>query len=73
MVVTDREKVIKAIEICKDKTDRECTKCPYRKRTVCLNSMLSDALELLKEQQKKIEKLESDKGWDESPDMMGKW
>lgn len=32
-----------------------------------------NAITLLKEQQKRIEKLESDKGWDESPDMMGKW
>ena len=30
-------------------------------------------LALLKEQDKRIKELELEKGWDESPDMMGKW
>jgi len=35
--------------------------------------MLSDALALLKKQDERIKELELEKGWDESPDMMGKW
>ena len=30
-------------------------------------------IELLKEQDERIKELELEKGWDESPDMMGKW
>ena len=34
---------------------------------------IDDAVALLKEQDKRIKQLELEKGWDESPDMMGKW
>lgn len=40
-------------------------------------SMLREALDmaiaLLKEQEERIKKFELERGWDESPDMMGKW
>ena len=36
-----------------------------------LNS-LTDAIALLKKQEERIRKFELEKGWDESPDMMGK-
>lgn len=32
-----------------------------------------EILELLKEQEERIKELELEKGWDECPDMMGKW
>lgn len=32
-----------------------------------------EILSMLKEQDEKIKKLELEKGWDEWPDMMGKW
>lgn len=35
--------------------------------------LVRDALAMLKEQDKRIKELELEKGWDESPDMMGKW
>ena len=35
--------------------------------------IIAEALELIKIQQKKIEELESEKRWQEYPDMMGKW
>lgn len=69
--MADMEKVIKGLETCKS-TDKTCSDCQYNGE-ICTTSLCDDALELLKEQQKRIEKLESDKGWDESPDMMGKW
>ena len=71
--MSDREKVIKGLEICTSKPCY-CTDCPY-KANCCLDSqeVMEDALALLKKQQKYIEQLELEKGWDESPDMMGKW
>ena len=35
--------------------------------------VLKDILALLKEQDERIKELELEKGWGESPDMMGKW
>ena len=37
------------------------------------HEMLKAVLSLLKEQEERIKELELEKGWDESPDMMGKW
>ena len=71
--MSDREKVIRGLECCKRKDGNECKVCPYTESEYCTEDMVTDALVLLKEQQERIEKLESDKGWDESPDMMGKW
>lgn len=36
-------------------------------------SAVCELLALLKEQDERIKELELEKGWDESPDMMGKW
>lgn len=73
IMMPDIEKVIKGLEIC---TTRPCycTDCPYKKEC-CLDSqdVMEDALSLLKEQDKRIKELEFEKGWNESPDMMGKW
>lgn len=59
----DREKVIKGLEHCR-KTS--CESCPYNatdvksSNPICLiDEMLSDAIALLKEQQERIETLES--------------
>ena len=52
--MADIEKVIKALEVC-SKIDDSCKNCPYSKyKDVedCSNTLLKDALELLKEQQK---------------------
>ena len=38
-----------------------------------VQAIAESTLALLKEQQEKIEELESDKRWDEYPDTMGKW
>lgn len=61
----DREKVIKAIEICikngcKDGIPNQL--CPYSSEVGCdLNQILSDAIAILKEQEKLIRKLQNDK------------
>lgn len=63
----DREKVIKGLECLL--SDRKCDlrNCPYGSFDSCINAVLSDALELLKEQykllckkQKDIDKLQAD-------------
>ena len=49
--MADIEKVIKALEVC-SKIDDSCKNCPYSKyKDVedCSNTLLKDALELLKE------------------------
>ena len=59
----DREKVIKALELCI--ADIECTNCPYAEECFSMDCeqyaepMMRDALALLKEQQERIETLES--------------
>jgi hypothetical protein len=71
--MADREKVIKGLEECVG--NGNCTKCQYGKGKQALSckKLLSDALALLREQDKRIKELELEKGWDESPDTMGKW
>ena len=79
----DREKVIKGLEICSehgswhglDCEHNEAFKdCPYREcETGCIVTIAKDAIALLKEQGERIKEFELEKGWDESPDMMGKW
>ena len=49
----DIEKVIKGLECCKV----GCTDCPYRGISDCVTSLNNDAIELLKEQQKEIERI----------------
>ena len=55
--MTDREKVIKGLEVCTSKPCY-CTNCPY-KANCCLDSqeVMEDALSLLKEQEAIIDKL----------------
>ena len=52
--MTDREKVIKGLEVClaADLTEDEnpCAPCPYFFDGVCQNTMKSDALALLREE-----------------------
>ena len=52
----DREKVIKALEICG--SDKRCTGCPYYEEH-CSVALSNDALALLKEQEERIKQLES--------------
>ena len=72
----DREKVIRAIDGCVNIGDY-CNDCDYDgcffHHGSCEKDLLADALELLKEQDKRIKELELERGWNESPDMMGKW
>ena len=74
--MADREKVIRAIDGCIN-IDDYCNDCDYDgcvfHHGSCEKDLLADALELLKEQDKRIKELELEKGWYESPDMMGKW
>lgn len=63
----DREKVIKAYEDFVNRYECFCTSDDYE------YEMHKAVLALLKEQDKRIKELELEKGWDESPDMMGKW
>ena len=52
--MTGREKVIKGLECC----SKGCSKnCPYFEIDVCNTLLASDALALLKEQQKRIEEI----------------
>ena len=64
--MTDREKVIKGLEICicfGNRTQFDCTGCPYNTEellTKCITKMQEDVLELLKEQAEHIDRLERD-------------
>ena len=53
--MSDREKVIKGLEMCKI---MYCDECPYDDENSCSFYLNHDALELLKEQEKQIENLE---------------
>lgn len=77
----DREKVIRALEVCSSISDGEkCPKeCPYIGQDVyCIGSsgLMLDAIDLLKEQEKEIKALhllvewaeECDFGFDQFPD-----
>ena len=61
----DRETVIKGCENWINNHEGENFLLTY--------SSVVELLTLLKEQEERIKKLELEKGWDESPDMMGKW
>lgn len=56
--MTDREKVINALGRCESYGYCEDKRCPYYEDTGCLESMRKDALELLKEQEQRINFLE---------------
>jgi hypothetical protein len=50
--MADREKVLKGIEACADRTGALCRTCPYDfRKEGCISDMAEDALELLKEQE----------------------
>lgn len=72
----DREKVTYGLR-CMCYGDVECKECPYARNGSgwhdCRSNCAKDALALLKEQDERIKEFELGKGWDESPDMMGKW
>ena len=53
----DREKVIKWLEHCIS-ADETCEGCPYE-GTTCTTTLNADALAMLKEQQTRIDALES--------------
>lgn len=60
----DRDKVIKALEVCShDLMGYYCEECPYEPgiEQTCREILMTDALELLKEQQQRIEQLEIDR------------
>lgn len=62
----DREKVIKALQICYVQNDVGCQGCPYfeERKTYghewCTTSMAQDALALLKEHEAEIYKLQKE-------------
>ena len=57
--MTDREKVIKGLEACAgtntDGTADCVLECPYKGSFCCIDRLMYDALDLLKEQQKLID------------------
>ena len=55
----DREKIIEGLRYCTITDGIECPNCPYRHEDDCIEMLTADALELLKEQQDRIETLES--------------
>ena len=60
--MADREKVLNGLEACADRTGALCRTCPYDfiHNENCMGDMAQDALELLKEQEAQIERLEHD-------------
>lgn len=47
--MADREKVLKGLEACADRTGALCRTCPYDfRKEGCISDMAEDALELLK-------------------------
>ena len=62
-MMTDSKKVIESLEMCeRDGCGFNCTRCNYETDTKrsCIENLMHDALELLKEQQETIERLEHD-------------
>lgn len=51
--MTNREKIIKALECCKRKDGNECKVCPYAESDFCVEDMVTDTLDMLKEQEAK--------------------
>lgn len=59
--MADREKVLNGLEACADRTGALCRTCPYDfRKEGCIFDMARDALELLKEQEAQIKRLEHD-------------
>jgi len=57
--MAEREKVIEGLKYCTLTDGIECPNCPYRHEDDCIEMLTADALALLKEQQERIETLES--------------
>ena len=64
--MNDIENVIEGLEYCKDR-EGSCINCPGRE------CWCDEAIKLLKEQEERIRKFESERSWDENPDAMGRW
>lgn len=60
--MVDKEKVLAGLKSCADRTGALCRTCPYDfvHNENCMGDMAQDALELLKEQEAQIERLEHD-------------
>ena len=62
-MMPDREKVIKGLEACAgtntDGTADCVLECPYKSSFCCIDRLMYDALDLLKEQQKTISSFQS--------------
>lgn len=72
----DREKVINGLRSIKTYLASqaiETTDDFAREGFIESQRDIDDAIAMLKEQDERIKELELEKGWDESPDMMGKW
>lgn len=63
--MADREKVIQGLEMCiRPLAQRNCFACPYSTvEASCIDELESAALELLKEQDIRLRKLQKDKDW----------
>ena len=57
--MSDKEKVIEGLKNCTLSDGTECLNCPYRNDDDSIEMLTADALSLLKEQQFRIETLES--------------
>lgn len=55
-----QEDVMRALECCTNKQRCDCDNCPYVNRYHCTNVVLQDALALLREKDKEIERLQAD-------------
>ena len=55
--MTDKEKTLKGLE-CLITNEVPCEGCPYLGSGYCLMNIAKDAMELLKEQERRINKLE---------------
>ena len=58
-----QEDVMRALECCSSTTVVECCNCPYAKQPTddfCANRLLKDAIALLREKDKEIERLEAE-------------
>lgn len=65
MILTDWEKVLNGLTLCQYHNKVYCEQCSYQYEGLtgvldCTADLTSDALELLKEQQSEIERLEHD-------------
>ena len=71
-MAVDREKIIKAIEICYT-VEHNCTECPYFSKDDCNDGLMQDALTLLREQDTVEHAMEVLKahGWKDETEVTG--